>query len=50
MHPENAPPPIDVTEFGMVMDVRDVHPENAPPPIDVTESGITYDVSCFPTG
>ncbi len=32
---------MDVTEFGMVMDRREVHPENASLPMDVTESTIT---------
>ena len=44
MHPPNAPPPIEVTLFGMVTDVRLVHTANALLPIEVTELGISTDV------
>ena len=42
-HPSNALSPIDVTEFGIVIDARLVQFQNAPLPIDVTESGIVID-------
>ena len=40
LHPENAPGPILVTEFGIVKLVKEPQPRNAPCPISVTESGI----------
>jgi hypothetical protein len=33
-----------VTEFGIVIELREVQPENAPSPIDVTEFGIVIEV------
>ena len=38
--PENAEPPILVTEFGMVIEVKPEQPENALLPMLVTEFGI----------
>ena len=39
-----ANPPILVTEFGMVIDVKPLQPEKANLPILVTEFGIVTDV------
>ena len=36
--------PIDVTEAGIVIDVKPVQPWNALPPIDLTKAGILIDV------
>ena len=41
----NAPFPMLVTLFGIVIDVSPEQPENAPPPMLVTPSGIVIDVS-----
>ena len=38
--PEKAEPPIDVTELGMVTEVRPVQSRKAELPIEVTELGI----------
>ena len=35
---------MDVTESGMVMEVREVHPLNAFTEMDVTESGMVMEV------
>ena len=43
VHPENAPAPIVVIEFGSVIDSSDVHPENALLSIVVIEFGSTTD-------
>ena len=43
-HPRNAPSPIVVTLFGIVMDVKEEQEENAPSSIVVTPSGIVMDV------
>jgi hypothetical protein len=40
VQPENAPPPIDFTLFGIDTFLRPLQPENAPPPIDFTLFGI----------
>ena len=40
----NTLPPIDVTEFGIVTEVRLEHSPNAHPPMVVTELGIVIDV------
>ena len=42
--PLKAPPPIEVTESGMVRVVKLVQPRNVPPPIEVTEAGMTTDI------
>jgi hypothetical protein len=39
-----APSPIDVTDDGMVMDVKDEQPRKAPSPIDVTDEGMISEV------
>ena len=44
LQPEKAPPPILVTEFGIVTDVKPLQPEKALFPILVTEFGIVTDV------
>ncbi len=44
VHSENVPPSIDVTPFGIVMDVNDSHPENAYISIDITDDGRIIDV------
>ena len=44
IQPENAPFPTDVTESGIVTEVRDLQFENADSPIDVTEFGMNTDV------
>ena len=36
--------PIDVTDVGIDIEVKDVHPSNAPSPIFVTEFGIDTEV------
>ena len=41
---ENAPPPMLVTELGMVMEVREEQYSNAPPPMLVTELGRVMEV------
>ena len=33
-----------MTEFGIVIDVKEEHPENVNPSIDLTEFGIVIDV------
>ena len=40
-HPRKAPVPIEVTELGILTEVKPVLPEKALFPIDVTEFGIT---------
>ena len=40
LQPENAEPPMLVTESGIVTDVRPLQPENAELPMLVTEFGI----------
>ena len=39
-HPEKVPAPIEVTELGIVNDVKPLQPEKADEPIQVTELGI----------
>jgi hypothetical protein len=50
LQPENAEPPIDVTEEGMVTLVKFLQSENATFPIDVTEEGMEYVFAFFPDG
>ena len=38
----NAEYPIEVTDSGMVREVREPHPENADSPMEVTDSGIMH--------
>ena len=40
-----APPPIEVTESGIVIEVKPEQPQNALSPIEVTDSGMVTDVS-----
>ena len=42
---ENAPPPMLVTELGMVTEVRAWHAKNALVPMEVTLPGIVTEVS-----
>ncbi len=44
MQEENALPPMEVTESGMVTLVREMHPENASSPMAVTESEMETEV------
>ena len=43
--PENASSPIDVTLFGIVIEVKPLQSENAEEPIDVTLLGIVIEVN-----
>ena len=47
VHPENADPPISVTESGIVTDVRPVQSSNAEPQISISESGSETDVNAL---
>ena len=44
MQPEKACSPIDVTLFGILIEVRSVQPEKAQDPIEVTLFGISIEV------
>ena len=45
LQPEKALLPIDVTELGMVRDVRPLQPQKAAVPMDVTELPMVSDVN-----
>ena len=44
VHPENALPPMVVTELGIVTDEMPLHPQNALIPMFVTDVGMVIDV------
>lgn len=45
MHPQNASSPIEVTEFGIVIEVNPVQNLNAQSSIEVTELGMVIEVN-----